>query len=197
VIPTHFEAERLTEHPEEAAVFIDELETAAKRLLSALAGVEAGYCAGIVAETLQVRTPGWMHAADAQYAVELMARILLGGVGVELQEIGPDGSEIVVAPMRQDRQIDPARLMTAVAGLRILVPDTAQFVVTSQDNEVLISVDAAALRAAQEGAESTRDLAVTACFYTSRVARGDDRNQALLGIAATQLVLTARLSRSS
>jgi hypothetical protein len=168
----------------------ERLEEASQRLLAAMAGVDAGYCLGIVGETLEVRTPAWMERGGAVYATELLARTLFGAAGAELREITADGSRAVVAPLRADAELDPTRLLTAIAGLRAIVTETEWFSITDVDGTVLVEVSADTLRAAQDEPEPMRDLALVACFYDGLVARGETPEAAVLTLAATQLVAT-------
>jgi hypothetical protein len=175
--------------PEEDPAY-ERLEEASRRLLAAMAGVDAGYCLGIVAETLKIRTPGWMGRGEDGYATELLARTLFGAAGAELHEITPDGSHAVVAPLHAHAELDATRLLTAVAGLRAIVTETERFSVTDSDGHVLVEVTAEALWAAEVGPEAMRDLALVACFYDALVARGEASEAAVLTLAATQLVAT-------
>jgi hypothetical protein len=168
----------------------ERLEEASRRLVAGMAGVDAGYCLGIVGETLEVRTPAWLESGESVYATELLARMLFGAGGADLCEITPDGSHAIVAPLVAHMALDSTRLLTAVAGLRAVVAETERFSVTDVDGRVLVEVTADALRAAQEGPEPIRDLALVACFYDALVARGEAPDAAVLDLAATQLVVT-------
>ena len=165
-------------------------EEAAMRLLAGMAGVDAGYCLGIVVETLKVRPPTWMTGGQVPYATELLARMLFGAAGAEVREIASDGRRIVVAPLRAEAQFDPLRLLTAIASLAPTLRGTERFSVYDTAGDLLIEASAAALRAAQEGPETTSDLALVACFYDALVARGEARDAAVSKLAATQLIVT-------
>jgi hypothetical protein len=168
----------------------ERLEEAGRRLVAATAGIDAGYCLGIVAETLPGRTPAWMAHGGAMYATELLARALFGAAGAELRDITADGSHVVVARLRANVELDATRLLTAIAGLRPLVTDTKRFTITDADGIVLVEVTAEALWAAQEGPEPMRDLALVACFYDALVARGESPEAVVLTLSATQLLAT-------
>jgi hypothetical protein len=63
-------------------------------------------------------------------------------------------------------------------------------VVKDVEGGVLVDVGSETLRHAQEAPEAMRDLAVVACFYEVLLERGEEPEEAVLALAATQLVVT-------
>jgi hypothetical protein len=169
---------------------LEAVQEASNRLLSAMAGVDAGYCLGIVAETLDVSTPAWIDEAGGSHAIGFIGATLFGSVGARLQEFSDDGSRFVVAPIRDEAPLDSARLLTAVAGLPAILPAVERFSVLDPEGVVLIDVGAMTLTAAQDAPERLRDLAIVSCFYEAVLAQGETTDQAVLSLAATQLVAT-------
>jgi hypothetical protein len=161
------------------------------RIASSVAGADAGYCLGMVTDTLMTYTPSWLEGPAGGYAAEILARCVFGAAGAEVLMVSPDASSTTVAPLSGD--LDVIRLLSATAGLGAVFLDTERFEIVDGDGNTIIAISAVALRHAREAPENVNDLATIAAFRESLLARGATGEDVALRLAASHAVLIGAL----
>jgi hypothetical protein len=163
---------------------IDDYASEIDRVLSAVAGTDAGCCLGILSENLVTPDEPVGRAGRS-----LLVQTLVGPAGATLVDMADDASEITVAPLSDG--YDVQRLISATAGLVAAFPGTEHFTVRDERGSSIVEMTAATMRRAQEASYVLRDLAVVAACHESRVARGESAAMVTRHLAAVQTYVAA------
>jgi hypothetical protein len=93
---------------------LGELEDRMHALAAAVTGAEAGYCAFLVDQEVDLDPPAWLRTGEAPAAVQLLAEAMLGAYGFEVMEVSSTGGELVIGGGPKP---DALRLLPPLAGL--------------------------------------------------------------------------------
>lgn len=147
---------------------VDEISDALIVLSSCLAGADAGYACFVVGDGMPGQLPDWLHEGETPIALEMLATLCFAPYGHEVETVKDKGGTVV---LRKAGSRDPARLIPPLGGMGVFA-ETDTFSVRTTEGDVLVEIDASAVRAAITAKPAFKDLSILNLAYEN------SRNQA-------------------